>query len=67
MGNASKLVYEGFSWLYIGAVAAFGVFDLYLMLTPYGDIILGEYGKPPRFSMGSWFSMLFSAGIGIGL
>jgi len=65
--TVSTLVYEGFSWLYIAAVAAFGIFDLYLMLTPYGDIILGKYGEKPRFSMGSWFSMLFSAGIGIGL
>lgn len=29
--------------------------------------MLGPPGEPPRFSTASWFAMLFSAGIGIGL
>eukprot|EP00494_Astrolonche_serrata_P030390 UN30657 len=37
------------------------------MFSQYGDIVLGVEGKPPRFSTPTWFSMLFSAGVGIGL
>lgn len=33
----------------------------------YSQITLGEEGEEPEFSLKSWFAMLFSAGMGIGL
>ncbi len=33
----------------------------------YANITLGEEGEDPEFSLPSWFAMLFSAGMGIGL
>jgi len=54
-------------WLYIGSVGAFFIFDAYLMCSRFGSVVLGTPGEPPRFSTASWFAMLFSAGIGIGL
>ena len=33
----------------------------------YASITLGEEGEDPEFSLPSWFAMLFSAGMGIGL
>jgi len=37
------------------------------MFSRYGEIRLGGDDAEPDFSTTSWFSMLFSAGMGIGL
>lgn len=56
-----------FGWFYILAVAAFLIFALFLMLSRYGDVKLGPDESEPEYSYLSWFAMLFSAGMGIGL
>jgi len=38
-----------------------------LAISPYGKIRLGDPGEKPEFSRLAWFSMLFSAGMGMGL
>ncbi|MEW8987821.1 MAG: BCCT family transporter, partial [Bacillus sp. (in: firmicutes)] len=45
----------------------FLVFAAYLAFGPYGKIKLGKDDDEPEFSYFSWFAMLFSAGMGIGL
>lgn len=40
---------------------------LVLVLSPIGSIRLGKPGEEPGYSNKSWFAMLFSAGMGIGL
>lgn len=60
-------IVDNFTWLYIGGVGAFFLFDIWVMSSRFGNVVLGEPGVPPRFSTFTWFSMLFSAGIGIGL
>ena len=55
------------SWIYILAVAGMGLFAIYLMCSRMGDIKLGPNHSEPDYSYGSWFAMLFSAGMGIGL
>jgi choline/glycine/proline betaine transport protein len=54
-------------WLYALAVAAFLGFALFLLVSPFGGIRLGADDEEPEFATGSWFAMLFSAGMGIGL
>src|SRR5690606_25507117 len=54
-------------WLYILSVNVFLIFCLYLALSEYGKIRIGGKESKPEFSTGSWFAMLFSAGMGIGL
>ncbi|MDD7910915.1 BCCT family transporter [Pseudovibrio exalbescens] len=54
-------------WLYILGVAIFLIFIVFVMASRYGDIKLGPDHAEPDYSYGSWFSMLFSAGMGIGL
>ncbi len=61
------LIVQDFGWLYITAVAGFLVFVIYLMLSRHGDIKLGPDESEPEYSYVSWFAMLFSAGMGIGL
>ncbi|MEZ4704417.1 MAG: BCCT family transporter [Bdellovibrionota bacterium] len=56
-----------FGWLYFISMTIFLVFMLSLCISPYGKLKLGENHEEPEFSTLSWFAMLFSAGMGIGL
>lgn len=60
-------IVQEFGWLYIGSVACFLIFVLFLMLSRYGDVKLGPDESEPNYGYLSWFAMLFSAGMGIGL
>ncbi|MEJ2344303.1 MAG: choline BCCT transporter BetT [Gammaproteobacteria bacterium] len=56
-----------FGWFYLLSVAIFLIFCVGLALSSYGSIKLGPDHSEPDYSYGSWFAMLFSAGMGIGL
>lgn len=56
-----------FGWYYLLIVSLFVVFCLYLIFSRYGKIRLGKQHDRPEFSYPTWFAMLFSAGMGIGL
>lgn len=60
-------IVRDFGWFYILAVALFLIFAIFLMLSRYGDVRLGPDDSEPEYSYLSWFAMLFSAGMGIGL
>lgn len=66
-GSVQAWIVEYFGWFYIAAVAGFLGFVLFLMLSRYGDVKLGPEESEPDYSYISWFAMLFSAGMGIGL
>ena len=55
------------NWYYISAVTLMLLVCFYLMLSRFGSIKLGDDDSKPEFSNFSWFAMLFSAGVGIGL
>ncbi len=55
------------SWLYVLGVASFLIFIFSIMVSRLGDIKLGPDHSEPDYSNKSWFAMLFSAGMGIGL
>jgi len=54
-------------WFYLWVVAGAVLFTLFLAFSRYGDLVLGEDDEEPAYSRGAWFSMLFAAGMGIGL
>jgi len=54
-------------WLYLSSVNIFVLTGLVLAFSPLGSIRLGQDDERPEFSRLSWFAMLFSAGMGIGL
>ena len=54
-------------WLFIWTVNIILVFILVLLGGRFGTIRLGGPDAEPEFSTLAWFSMLFSAGMGIGL
>ncbi|MFZ9035795.1 MAG: BCCT family transporter [Francisellaceae bacterium] len=54
-------------WIYILAMAIFLVLCVFLMFSRLGEIKLGPDHAKPEYGNLSWFAMLFSAGMGIGL
>ncbi|MDQ0093669.1 BCCT family transporter [Paeniglutamicibacter psychrophenolicus] len=56
-----------FNWYYVLIATGFVVFSLWLGFGKFGEIKLGKDEDEPEFSLGSWFSLLFAAGMGIGL
>ncbi|MBK1697978.1 BCCT family transporter [Rhodovibrio salinarum] len=56
-----------FGWWYIGSVTGFLVFVICLLFSPYARIKIGKDHEEPEWSTWGWFSMLFTAGMGIGL
>lgn len=55
------------SWFYVLAVAIILLSVVYLGFSRMGTIKLGPDHSEPDYSRISWFAMLFSAGMGIGL
>lgn len=55
------------SWVYILSVAIFSMIVIWLMFSRLGEIKLGPDHSTPQYTNLSWFAMLFSAGMGIGL
>jgi len=66
-GSVQTFIATYFGWFYILSVAFFLFFVLWLAFSRYGSIRLGANDSRPEFSRLTWFSMLFSAGMGIGL
>jgi len=58
---------DNFSWFYLISMFIFVVFSLGLALSKYGNIKLGDDDSKPEYSTFTWFTMMFIAGMGIGL
>ena len=58
---------RNFGWLYLWVVLGLVVFAIFVALSRYGNLKLGAEDDEPEFGVGSWFAMLFAAGMGIGL
>jgi choline-glycine betaine transporter len=54
-------------WLYMLMTSFFLGFAIWLALSRYGEIRLGQPDDRPEFGRFAWFAMLFQAGMGIGL
>ena len=70
-GKVADSVFKGltqyFGWFYLMVMFCFVLFVGYLAFSKYGNIVLGPDDSKPEYSTISWFAMLFSAGMGIGL
>ena len=66
-GALSSGVVGDLGWYYILIVSGFVAFALWVALSPMGRIVLGRDEDEPEFGLLAWFSMLFAAGMGIGL
>lgn len=56
-----------FGWTYLVVTLAILVFLVFLAFSPAGDIRLGKDTDRPEFSTPTWFAMILSAVMGIGL
>ncbi|WP_432484846.1 BCCT family transporter [Kineococcus esterisolvens] len=56
-----------FGWAFVLGATGFVAFAFWLMLSKHGKVRLGRDDERPEFSTASWFAMMFSAGMGIGL
>ena len=65
--TALATVTRNFGWFYLWVVLGMVVFVAFLAFSRYGNLKLGGDDDEPEFALGSWFSMLFAAGMGIGL
>jgi choline/carnitine/betaine transport len=64
---ALSWVTENTGWFFVSLASFFVIFVLWLALGRFGNIPLGRDGEKPEFRTVSWISMMFSAGMGIGL
>jgi choline/glycine/proline betaine transport protein len=65
--SIQDVIADSLGWYYILVVAAFLVFVVWLGCTRFGKIRLGPQDSRPEYSYLTWFAMLFTAGMGIGL
>jgi len=65
--TAMAFIQKYFGWLYIAACTAFVIFCFFMMFWKYRNVPLGPDGSKPEYNGIQWFSMLFSAGMGIGI
>ncbi|CAM9129876.1 BCCT family transporter [Acinetobacter pseudolwoffii] len=63
----NQWITTSFSWFYVLSVAIFLILLVYIALSDMGKIKLGPDHSQPKYSSASWFAMLFTAGMGIGL
>ena len=68
LGAWNSIILNNFAAWYIWVVALFVIVCLGLAAWPTGGkMLLGQEGDKPEFSNFSWFSMMFGAGIGVGM
>ncbi|MEL7565093.1 MAG: BCCT family transporter [Dehalobacterium sp.] len=69
--NAFSVIFnftiQNLGWAYMICGVLFLLFCVALAFSKYGKIKLGKDNEEPEYSTASWFAMLFSAGMGIGL
>ncbi|WP_225310222.1 BCCT family transporter [Microbacterium testaceum] len=66
-GAVQTFIVSAFNWYYVLIAAFFVVFAMAMGFSRFGNIKLGQDDDEPEFSTMSWFSLLFAAGMGIGL
>ena len=55
------------TWIYVGTKNIWVLFILYIFFSKHGKSKLGKDDDEPEFSDMTYFTMLFAAGVGIGL
>lgn len=66
-GIVKHAVTSNFGWFFVLLSTCSIVYLGYLAFSRFGDIVLGEPSEKPEFGDISWYSMLFSAGMGVGI
>lgn len=67
MEKSQNWIVANLGWFYMLAIGIFVAFAIIVTLSRWGSIRLGRDDDEPEFGLMSWFAMLFSAGMGVGL
>lgn len=67
LGELRKDITTRFDWVFMSVGSILFLFCLFLVLSPLGNVRLGGADARPEYSRLTWFSMLFTAGVAIGL
>lgn len=65
--SSLNFIYNYLGWFILGSVLVFLVFCMYIGLSKFGHIRLGDDNDRPEYKTSVWIAMLFSASIGISL
>ena len=65
--GAKTWTLNNFDWFFMLTTNVAILFCLFIAISPFGKIRLGGESAKPEYGVLSWLSMLFSAGVGIGL
>lgn len=65
--DISAWISKYFGWYYMIITIGMVLFCAFIIFSPIGKLKLGKPHDKPEFNTISWFAMLFSAGMGIGL
>ncbi|MED4203889.1 BCCT family transporter [Neobacillus mesonae] len=65
--SSLSFIYNNLGWFILGSVFLFFAFCMYIGLSKFGHIRLGDDDDRPEYKTGTWIGMLFSASIGISL
>ena len=66
-GGIRQWLTSTLDWFFIGSGNIFVLVSLFLVVSPLGKVRIGGTKATPDFTYLGWFSMLFAAGMGIGL
>lgn len=65
--NNVKTMFNSRDWFVMLTASTILILSLYLAFSKYGRIKLGRDDDVPEFSTASWLTMMFAAGMGVGL
>ncbi|PML79039.1 BCCT family transporter [Enterovibrio norvegicus] len=66
-GSVRSWIEVTFGWYYMVTIVFLIAVCIFIVFSRYGSVRLGDDDSRPDFTNFAWFSMLFSAGIGIGI
>lgn len=67
LANIQEYIFNNLSWVYILTVSTILILLLMIAFSKAGNLRLGPDNSRPQYGYISWFAMLFSAGMGIGI
>ncbi|MEK4028249.1 BCCT family transporter [Pseudobacillus sp. FSL P4-0506] len=65
--SSLNFIYNNLGWFILASVFIFFAFCMYIGLSKFGHIRLGDDDDRPEYKTATWIGMLFSASIGISL
>jgi len=65
--KGQQWVTQNFTWLYIITQDVWCLFLIYLGFSRFGSLKLGKDDEKPRYNDFTWFAMLFTCGVAVGL